>query len=58
MDDNFNIHLISNVSQDTYPNNSPKFVTLLSNEIALKDQGWEVGVHDIMYPSQLKEARQ
>ena len=58
MEDNFNIHLISNVSQDTYPNNSPsKFVTLLSNEIALKDQGWEARVHDIMYPSQLKEAK-
>ena len=58
MEENFNIHLISNVSQDTYPNNSPsKFVTLLSNEVALKDQGWAVGVHDIMYPSQLKEAK-
>ena len=56
MEDNFNIHLIS--SQDTYPNNSPsKFVPLLSKEIALKDQGWEVGVHDIIYPSQLKEAK-
>ena len=54
MEESFNIHLISNVSQNTYPKNSPsQFTTLLSNEVALNDQGWEVGVHDIMYPSEL-----
>ena len=58
MEDNFNIHLVSNVSQDIYPDNSPsKFVTLLSNEVSLKDQGWEVGVHDIMYPSRMNEKK-
>ena len=56
MEENFNIHLVSNVSKEIYPKNSPsQFTTLLSNEISLKDQGWEVGVHDIMYPSQLTE---
>ena len=54
MEDNFNIHLISNVSQDMYPDNCPsKFTTLLSNEVSLRDGRWEVGIHDIMYPSQI-----
>ena len=26
---------------------------LLSNEVSLRDGRWEVGIHDIMYPSQI-----
>ena len=42
------------MSQDMYPDNCPsKFTTLLSNEVSLRDGRWEVGIHDIMYPSQI-----
>ena len=57
MEENFNIHLVSNVSHDTYPTNSPsQFSTLLANEISLKDDNWEVAVHDIMYPTKFEES--
>lgn len=56
MEEDFNIHLISNVSHDVFPNNSPsEFSTLLANEISLNGNGWEVAVRDIMYPSNLVE---
>ena len=54
MDDSFNIHLISNVSPDTFPNNNPaKFSTILADEIELKSGQWEVGVQQIMYPTKV-----
>ncbi|MEL7308491.1 MAG: hypothetical protein AAGK05_11900, partial [Pseudomonadota bacterium] len=56
MEEDFNIHLVSNVSADVFPNNSPsEFSTLLANEIQLNDGGWEVAIRDIMYPSNLVE---
>ena len=52
MENNFNIHLISNVSPDTFPNNNPaEFSTILADEIELKSEKWEVGVQQIMYPN-------
>ena len=52
MDDNFGIHLVSNVSTDIYPNNKPsEFSTLLADTIELNNGEWEVAVKDIMYPS-------
>ena len=52
MDDNFSIHLVSNVSTDIYPNNKPsQFSTLLADTVNLNNGDWEVAVKDIMYPS-------
>lgn len=58
MEENFNIHLISNTSHDVFPNNSPsEFSTLLANEISLNGNDWEVAVRDIMYPTNLVEEK-
>ena len=52
MGDDFTVHLISNVSPDTFPNNDPEsFSTLLANEIDLNEGNWDVGVRQIMYPT-------
>ena len=52
MNDDFTVHLVSNVSPETFPENSPaKFSTLLANEINLGAGNWEVGVRQIMYPT-------
>ena len=52
MVDNFNVHLVSNVSPDLFPNNNAsKFSTNLANEINLTEGKWEVGVRHIMYPT-------
>ena len=48
----FNVHLVSNVSVETFPNNNPsKFSTILADDITLPGDGWEVAVKSIMYPS-------
>ncbi len=53
-EDGFTVHLISNVSPDTFPNNNPNsFSTLLANEIDLSKDTWEVGVRQIMYPTRV-----
>ena len=50
--ENFNVHLVSNVSPDLFPNNNAsKFSTNLANEIDLSEGKWEVGVRHIMYPT-------
>ena len=52
MKESFSVHLLSNVSPDLFPNNSPsKFSTYLANEINLPEGEWEVGVRQIMYPT-------
>ena len=59
MNENFTIHLVSNVSPATFPENKPsKFSTLLANEIDLSGNQWEVGVTQVMYPSQLGIAKE
>ena len=55
MEDGFNVYLTSNVAPDTFPRNNPsQFSTLLANEVQLDGDGWEVGVCNIMYPSNVK----
>ena len=50
----FNILLVSNVSADTFPNNTPsQFSTILADDIALPGGDWEVAVTNIMYPSNI-----
>ena len=52
MEENFHIHLASNVAPDTFPNNTPSdFKTPLAEELHLHGGVWEVAVKDIMYPS-------
>ena len=53
-DNDFTVHLVSNVSPDIYPQNNPsKFSTQLANEINLGQGEWEVGVRQIMYPTHI-----
>lgn len=52
MGDDFTVHLVSNVSPDTFPHNNPaSFSTLLANDIDLNEGSWEVAVRQIMYPT-------
>ena len=53
----FNVLLVSNVSADIFPNNTPsQFSTILANDITLPDGEWEVAVTNIMYPSHIASA--
>ena len=53
-DNDFTVHLVSNVSPDIYPENNPsKFSTQLAQEIDLGQGQWEVGVRQIMYPTHI-----
>ena len=50
----FNILLVSNVSADVFPDNTPsQFSTILADDIALPGGDWEAAVTNIMYPSQI-----
>jgi len=49
----FDIHLISNVSTNIFPENKPsKFSTIIAEEVILKDP-WEVAVSKIIYPTKI-----
>lgn len=55
MSENFSVHLVSNVSPELFPDNTPsKFSTNLANEINLSEGEWEVAVRQIMYPTHVK----
>ena len=50
----FNILLVSNVSADIFPDNTPsQFSTILADDITLPGGDWEVAITNIMYPSQI-----
>lgn len=52
MEEDFTVHLVSNVSPGTFPNNNPaSFSTLLANDIDLNEGKWEVAVRQMMYPT-------
>ena len=54
MDDNFTVHLVSNVSPGLFPeNNATKFSTNLADELNLSEGEWEVGVRQIMHPTRI-----
>ena len=56
MRDEFSIHLLSNVSPETFPGNkAQRFSTLLTNDIHLNGE-WEVGLRNIMYPTEIASA--
>ena len=51
-EEDFMVHVISNVSPDIFPNNNPsEFSTILANDITLNEDNWEVAVRQIMYPT-------
>ena len=53
-DEDFHVHLISNVAPDVFPDNTPsEFSTPLANEIDLSEGQWEVAVRQIMYPTHI-----
>ena len=52
--EDFHVHLISNVAPDVFPENTPsEFSTPLANEIDLSEGQWEVAVRQIMYPTHI-----
>jgi len=53
MGEEFNIHLLSNVAPEIFPENKAQdFSTILADEIYL-DGRWEVGLQKIMYPTDI-----
>ena len=53
-DEDFHVHLISNVAPNIFPDNNPsEFSTPLANEIDLSGGQWEVAVRQIMYPTHI-----
>ena len=56
-DRGFYVHLVSNVSGETFPNNTPsEFSTILAEDIDLQEGNWEVAVKNILYPSHIATA--
>ena len=56
MEEDFSIHLISNVSPETFPaNKAQSFSTLLADDIYINGR-WEVGLRNIMYPTEISSA--